>query len=549
MQDLWLPDSYQHSTTPGGVVDLDDVADEPELGRVAKVVAFSPDGAPLVPVPYDSKQIREDPFASLGGQGAALLVPPYDFSQLVSLAESEPVHAACLEQKTSDVIGTGPRLVLRGALDNDASGTSDGDPNEPTTDGGSGEEHADIMQWWEDLSDETTSLELLLAATADEHTLGWGALELARDLDGVIRRVYYVPAHTIRAHPSGRLFCQHLNGKFVWFKKWREQDEFYASSGRRVSNPADIRRLRAQGKLANELLIFRRPTRRSYWYGVPTYISGLGHIILSLFARDYNVLFFNNAREPRYVFVVTGLSGAAVNKTIAVLSEHLKSQHKEPHRNLLVPLTGGAEMKIERMTLQQNDMHWVKLTEKVNEEILIAHRMPPDRLGVPHRGFLGGSVARVINTIYKQGVIQPSQSAIADRLDRFFRIEYSRARGHDEKNWAWRVMFPPVDIGDTQLSTEIIIDQVRANFMTLNEARSQLGKRPLDIFGKKTLAEYLSQFGVKPNVGDLLYKSSTLQPVPTSDLEERLISRVESLLEEALTTNREDPELVSMMKE
>ena len=50
----------------------------------------------------DSKQIR-DPFANLASYGKSIVKPPFNFDHLLQLAESQPVHAAAIEQKVTDV--------------------------------------------------------------------------------------------------------------------------------------------------------------------------------------------------------------------------------------------------------------------------------------------------------------------------------------------------------------------------------------------------------------------------------------------------------------
>lgn len=458
-----------------------DATHEVTGGRVMKVIAFGKgetDADGLVKREFPSKQILSDPFQGVSGYGRQLTIPPYSMEQLISLAEAHPIHSSCLEQKVTDIVAGGPMFVPK-------------DEEE----GSDLEERDDLIKWWEALTEDYTSLEVLNAMWLDYETLGWGILEVVRDVQGVVQRIYHLPAHTVRAHKSGRLFCQMRFGKQMWFKLWNEPNHFFALNGRPAPDDTEHERL------ANELLIFRKPSRRSEWYGIPMYVSAIGHLTLAVAARDYNVLFFENAREPRYVFVLSGLA-ADMDDTIDSLERELKLAHKEPHRNLLLPIEGNASVQIERLTMQQNDMHFTKLMDHTDESILTAHRMPPDRLGIARRGFLGGSVANVTNRIYKDGVVARGQDILEDRLYRFIALEYARAHGKSPKEGeqildtlTWRVDFEAVDISDEVADSSVVVNLVKHEMLTLNEARQKLGYAPREEFEDMTLGEWVKETG------------------------------------------------------
>ena len=455
-------------------------------GSVYKAIVFGDDGT--IRRDVVSKQLTEDPFVGMIGYGANLRIPPYSLEQLVALSESHPIHSSCLEQKMVDTIGDGPQVI---AIDEEAT---EGDKKEK----------AAFQKWIEDITEEYTTIEVLSAEHMDYETNGFGAIEIGRDdATGEVKRIWHVPTHTLRAHRSGRLWCQIRQGRQMWFKSWGEPGEFLAANGRFATEKRD--QWKDKGQLANELLVFKKPSRRSTWYGIPQYVSGIGHLALAIAARAYNISFFDNAREPRYVFVITGLGGpnGDVDKTINTLAQTLQTQHREHHRNLLLPLGGKATVQIERLTLQQNDMHFVKLMERTDEELLIAHRMPPDRLGIARKGFLGGSVANVTNRIYKDGVVARTQAVLEDRLGRFLTTEYLRAAhgkeykpedpNSDTAKWPWKIDFQAPDISDDQVDASVVTLLLKHEAITLNEARLKLGKAQRAEFGDLTLGQWIKQ--------------------------------------------------------
>lgn len=464
-----------------------------------------------------SKQLTEDPFEGTAAYGTLVREPPYSLEQLVMLAESHPVHAAALEQKAVDVVASGVQL-------------------EPTADDAN-EEHRDaIMEWLDGLAAEGTLIEILNAMWLDYETVGWGVLELGRDTSGVIKKMWHVPAHTVRAHRDNKRYVQMRHGKVVWFKRWNTMDESILASDGRVAWEGV-----GHDKLANEFLVFRKPSRRSTWYGIPTYIAALGHITLAIAARDFNIRFFSNAREPRHMIVISGVDEEKVDEFLEDLTEELKTQHgagTDPHRNLLLALSGGqVDVVIKSMALPQNDLHFTRLLELTDRNILIAHRMPPDRLGFTTRGSLGGSVTADIIFAYKNGVVSPGQAVLADRLNRFLGVEYARAKQlSGDQKLAWKVGFEAMDLSDEMMDTKIVAEQVKINVKTLNEARERLGMEARDGLDV-TLAEFMAAHGVTPAA----MASATVDHPMGLDMSDETVRRLEAF-DELVRGLREDIE-------
>lgn len=428
---------------------------------------------------WGSKQLLEDPFLDIADYGTTVRTPPFSLEQMVLLAESQPVHGAAIEQKTIDVIGTGVELYPRARfLDKDGKSTANED------------QKTDIMEWFDSLGDGQAFVEVLKAAYKDKETCGNGYMECSRDGGAVraVQKVYHIPSHTMRVHMNGNKFVQIRQGRTAWFPRWTETSaedpRILVTNGNRA--PAGT----SEEKMANEVLLFRDLSSRSTWYGIPGYISAVGHITLSIAARDYNIMFFSNAREPRYIMVVKGLVDEDIEATMDELEQALKVNHKDPHRNLLIPLTGGADLTIERLTQVANDMHFQSLMDAADSHILTAHRLPPDRLGTTPRGALTGTVTAEMSRIYKDGVVTPSQMLVIDRLNRFLKVEYARARGIKPDAIEYQVSLGGIDIQDQTNEVNNTINKVKGNVVTLNEAREALGhprREGLDL----TYAEWL----------------------------------------------------------
>lgn len=242
--------------------------------RVTKVLYLDAEGNSVGE--YASSQIPESPWD--GVQQAGLQEPPYRLEQLVFLAETHPVHSAALEQKTADICGKGWEWEA-----NDEKVADE-------------DERDKLASWFEGLApDDVDMQENISAVWNDVETTGWGMAEVTRDSQGKVQRLYHVPAHTVRAHRDGFRLCQVRDNRKVWFRRWGAPQ----IDGKDVEVDSKTGSTKSVKSPANDLFVIKRPSRRSTWYGIPGYISAIGWITLALAARDDNLMFFANRREPR----------------------------------------------------------------------------------------------------------------------------------------------------------------------------------------------------------------------------------------------------------
>lgn len=300
-------------------------------GRVRRLVVVDQAGNTEE---WSSKQIPEDPFSSELYE-AGLMVPPFDLEQLVWISEMHPVHAACLEQRASDVVGGGWRW----------------EPTNP--DNAPTEEPGRLNEAFNELAGPLdTMIEILHEVWLDYETCGVGYLELARDQAGNVKQVYHVPAHTVRAHADSVKYAQQRGAKVVWFVEWGHELKINAETGKEEE---------ADENPANELLVFKKPTRRSSYYGIPNYVAAIGWIMLALAARDYNINFFRNLREPRWAIILSNLEGD--DDTEEELQQAFTVDLAQPHRNLMASFEGEAKVQFQKLSEDQTDMGFARLLD------------------------------------------------------------------------------------------------------------------------------------------------------------------------------------------
>jgi len=231
---------------------------------------------------------------------------------------------------------------------------------------------------------------------------------------------------------------------------------------------------------ANEILVLRRPSRRSSWYGVPGYISAVGWILLSAAARDDNIQYFNNRREPRWCVILQNLEpDDDLEKT---LQEAFKSQLDQPHRNIFIPIEGDGKITFQKMSDDTKDVSFERLQDRADQFILVAHRIPPDRLGTVRVGPLGGNATIAASRVYKEAVVSTSQNLLADRINRFIAAEGPVAA--TDLKWKW--MPTELDLTSDGEDVTAVAAAFTNNVMQLDEARKRLKLPPVgDPDGKK----------------------------------------------------------------
>jgi len=477
---------------------------EDKSGKMMKVMTFTKSGDKIGEW---SQQLPVDPFKYSHG----IQAPPFQVEQLVFIAESHPIHAAAIEQKTNDVVGTGWEYRPR---------VEDADVDQ----------RKGLDAWLADLSsdDEMTTHELLLSTWGDVETVGWGAIELARDAQGIVRHWYHIPAHTTRFHRDGVRICQIRHGRRVWFKRWLPGDTRVVDrTTGAVKDSAD----EITNEVANEIIVLKRPSRRSSWYGIPTYVSAIGWISLSLAARDDNIMYFENRREPRWAVILSNLEDDPEMEE--ALHQAFKTDLKEPHRNIVIPIAGNGKIEFKQLSDLKGDMSFERLQARGDAAILVAHRIPSERLGMVKVGALGGDVAKDASLIYKEAVISTSQALMSARMNTF--IETESPFGRDVE-WTWHP--EELDLTEEGQDLDLAVRSFTGNVLMLNEARQRVGAVPLpneDPRGNKFYFEL--QGGVLPSITP----PGVSEGDPTDPMRQEVASRIRAILEQRRNVPEETP--------
>lgn len=396
----------------------------------------------------------------INGYGIFEAVPPvYNLDYLARLYEINPTHYAAVNAKVSNVISLGYSWTeTRKTQEKLNQLVNDGTTQRV--------ERArrrldrikeDLDDWLEDLNEEDTWLEILEKVYADREIMGQGYLEIGRKANGQIGYVGHIPANTIRVRRFRDGFVQIVGQKVVFFRNYGDTE---------TTDPI------GDDPSPNELLVFRKYSSRSTYYGTPDIISALGAVAGEEFASRFNLDYFEHKAVPRYIIVIKGakLSPASEKKLQEFFQTNLKGQH---HRTITIPLPPSmgdkkVEFEIVPVEAKIQDASFQKYHEMNLDTILMAHRVPKTKVGLSSNINLAS--ASISDKMFKEQVTRPVQENIERRLRPFFR----------EVTDVYEFKFNELTLTDEETQSKIDERYLRLGVDLPNEVRDRRGMKGID---------------------------------------------------------------------
>lgn len=390
--------------------------------------------------------------------------PPLAPEKLLELAEENPIHGACINAKTVDSIGHGWEYQSRKKEKDEA-------------------EDKARATFGEEMDEKLLSLtpafpfpEILDQAKWESDAVGWAAWEVARKGDkpeGEIVGLFALPAHTIRAVP------RRGKRKGVWVQVIDEQRRYFVEFGSPLRVHRDTGKDAARGEaVARELILFRPYSYRSTYYAIPRWLAALVAAAETAAIREYNVSWFESSGMiDTLIHCSSDTGGVGVSEAKAIGDEIVaKMKEARGRGHATVITTGGPNSKVAVQPLGQarqggREGHFGERREDLVKEILMAHQVPPYRIGWAEIGSLGGNAAREMLRAYRYGAVEPGQTLIESRLERTL----FGPRGLDFAARGWRFALKDLDWEQLELELEQAVEGVRLGILSPNEGREKLG--------------------------------------------------------------------------
>lgn len=415
-----------------------------------------------------SRQLR-DPFTTFYVQGIAL-EPPLPPDRLLGLTEENVFHSACLAAVSTDACGRGWQFSPKEEKESD-----------------DGLVHSDVPEKlklkMEDLTPDLTFTELLTQAAWEFRAIGWSAWEVVRKPSapgsfGDVAAIYPIPAHTLRASLDPRKWVQIRAGRVRYFKKFGSECTINNETG-------DIFEWRGKDKarakvvpndyVASELIIFKRYTPRSLWYGLPEWVSCVATIAELGAIREFNVAWFASGGQLDHHIHFKSGSIEVAKEMAAQVKQQIRDNAGRGHTTIVTAGDSETDVQVNKLAEQLREGHFRFRRTDLVKEVLIAHGVPPYRIGWAETGSLGGNAADEMLGAYSVGVVKPIQQVIEDRL---------RMTLFDPKiginTGEFRFKLQDMELEDVKGELELAKAGTDGGFMTPNQAREHVGLDPDD---------------------------------------------------------------------
>lgn len=329
-----------------------------------------------------------------------LIKPTYNPIQLEQLTHTNNTLGVCIAAMETNIDGTGWELV-------DEDGDLEGAESLP----GYEDVKALLDEPWPGMSFTTLRRKL----RRDQEAVGYWALEIIRDSEGVMRFLRRAEAKlirlvalddpvlvektvrrggadiTVKVFMRERRYAMAVGKRVVYFKEYGCKRALDSRTGQWLDDEqAQLANQAGSGVvLANEMLMGGAISDTRTNYCVPRWISQIPSVLGSRKAEEYNLEFFDHGGIPPAFIFIEG--GQLTGQSRGDLTDFLSGKAKFKQRAVVCELfstsgdlnsAGHVKVNVERFGAEkQNDSMFEGYDDKCSERIRTAFRLPPLFLG------------------------------------------------------------------------------------------------------------------------------------------------------------------------
>jgi hypothetical protein len=377
-----------------------------------------------------SRKLREKYGTVLDGVSCA--TRPFDFYLYAFATTLNTYHARAIRAKVKDIVGRSWRL--------------NGEAPKAI--------QAALTEFFTNAFGELTFSQGMGNVWTDYESLGNGYLEVVPTVKGEPAELTHIPSTEMWVRLDQLGFVQQKNGLYSHFRLFGAPPEWYADLP--ASDPL------AKGKEATSVIHFSRYFPLSPYYGVPSIMPAWNKLALMVLETEYNLQFFNNNAIPDYAVI---LDGEWADDAESLISEYFRTHLKgQAHKTLVMQAPNGGKITFEKLTSDNaKEGSFRLLRQDCRDEILQAHGVPPQKVGIVETGRLGGNQGSAQITEYKNSIVEPGQESVATALTKII------TTGFEVKGLAFE--FDPYDIEDAKLEADIDAIYLDRKVLTPNEVR------------------------------------------------------------------------------
>ena len=306
--------------------------------------------------------------------------------------------------------------------------------------------------------------EVMYKSAMDVEIVGWGALEVIRSADGIVRSLAHVPASRVKPLKGWKGFEERgSNGKKVYYQPFGSKvvsstrinpldgsQELYDPDEDGELNVTSNPKLefnlkhRSTGEptsnfkeSANELIWQVKTHPSTIYYGITDNLPAMGHILANYHISNYLLQYFEHNTVPRYVVLIKG--GRLEDPVKRAIVNFFRNSVKgRAHSTLVVPIpggVGGVDIEFKELDTGAKDGWFREVQKDKQHSIRLAHGVPAAVAGFSDSAEMGGGKGNSQLEMYRDRFVAPAQRGQSQIVTKIFRLGLgiTRVRGRFEE--------------------------------------------------------------------------------------------------------------------
>jgi PBSX family phage portal protein len=405
----------------------------------------------------DAKSKKLDPLDLTGYSLFQIVQPPFNMLYLAQLYDVSPYHHSAVNAKAANVVGLGYKFEETWATTKKVEEAMESPKKLDKLRSKIEEARVQMREYFESLNSDDSFIENMKKVYIDLESTGNAYLEVGRTATGKIGYIGHIPTTTmrIRRHRDG--FVQVVYNRYTFFRNFGD-----------IETPDQI----GTDPQPNEVIHFKKFTPSNTYYGVPDILSAKNAVAGDEFAQRFNLDYFENKAVPRYIITVKGakLNADSERKLLEFFQTGLKGRN---HRTLYIPLPSDGEnsrveFKMEPIEAGIQDSSFNNYAIENRDRILIAHRVPISKIGMPQGVSLAN--AKDADKTFKEQVCRPMQEE----------LEYKVNKIVAEFTDAFVLRFEELSLTDEETMARIDDTYLKDKVVLPNEVRARKGLAPIE---------------------------------------------------------------------
>lgn len=290
---------------------------------------------------------------------------------------------------------------------------------------------------------------------SDYEALGNGFLEVIPTVRGdEPAGLAHIPATQMWVRLDQLGYVQQLGAEYSHFRVFGADPQAYTNLPEK--DPL------AAGRDATSIVHFSQYNAWSPYYGIPSIMPAWQALCMMTLITEFNLRFFANNAIPDYVVMV---EGDTADGTVDLIREYFRTHIQgQAHKTLILEApSGGAKITFQALQPANKEGAFRLMRLDCRDEILCAHGVPPQKVGVVETGKLGGNLATEQITEYKNSIVTPGQEDLATGLTAII------TTGFQAENLSFE--FAAYDIADQAVNATIDANYLDRNVVVPNEVR------------------------------------------------------------------------------